>query len=517
MSNALRPYQIEQVAAVEAQHRAGVRATLVVAATGTGKTTSSAELAQREVARGGRVLFLAHRRELLEQAGARFSSVGIRVGYERGKLRGGDALAVCASVQTLKGARLAEYGAGAFTLIIIDEAHHAAAKNYREIVAHFTRAKVLGVTATPHRADGIALANVFESVAHTYGIEQAVTDKYLCPIRGVQVTVAGMDLSKVRQRRQMVNGSRDQPGETIDLLAPAGQARVAPEGDRRYSVDLHPGDLGDAVVDPAAVEGVVRPLLELAAHRRTVVFAVDRRHAAALVDSLNAKSDTGQIARMVDGTMRTSVREGTLADYAAGKFQFLVNVMLLTEGWDCPAVECVALARPTQSLVFYSQAVGRALRLHASKTEALLLDFVGAGCQFSLVQPEDALAGALIGPVERIGPPATPRDRGMVADMAKAIVDADLVKIMEGLTRPDAPVPAGPPRVSWVTRVFDVICPTGEDVADLGRLLSGKPMSAPKPRAAKAPKPAKPASGATSPKPPKPPRRTFAQWFWGDK
>ncbi|MGN6106307.1 MAG: DEAD/DEAH box helicase [Kofleriaceae bacterium] len=409
----LRPYQLEQVESVERYHHIHqVRSVLVEAATGTGKTTSSAELARRAVPRGETVLFLAHRRELIDQAAARFQSFGLLVGIERGSSRAGAEPVVCASVQTMRGPRLWKFPHDAFDVIIVDEAHHAAAPSYQAIFDHFPNARIVGVTATTDRADGIPLRTVFSHVAHRYGIAEAIHDGYLTPIRGIQVTVPGLDLSKVRLRRQVKRGRGVDPtadihNETTDILAPAGQARVSPDGER-YSIDLHPGDLGRAAIAPEAVEGIVVPLLELAEARRTIVFAVNVRHAAAIAESICVKRGRG-VARIVHHRMKARERKAVQAAHRAGEFQFLVNVMLLTEGYDDPAIACVAMARPTQSRVLYSQAVGRALRLFAGKEFALLLDFVGVGAKFDLVGPEDALGAALAGPIERVG--AAPADK----------------------------------------------------------------------------------------------------------
>lgn len=449
----LRPYQVEQVEAVERFHQMHqVRSVLVEAATGVGKTTSAAELARRAVSRGETVLFLAHRRELIDQAAARFESFGLQVGIERGSRVAGAESVVCASVQTMRGERLAKFPRDAFDLIIYDECHHSVAPGGRAILDHFHTANVVGVTATSDRADGIPMSTVYANVAHRYGIAEAIAGGYLVPVKGIHIDVPGMDLSKVRQRRQMVDGSVERPGETVDLLAPAGQARIAPEGGKRYSVDLHPGDLSRAVLDPMAVEGVVVPLLALAGNRRTVVFAVDRKHAAAIAASLNEKRP--DCARVVHGAMKVRDRKATLAAHQAGEYQFLVNVLILAEGYDDPAIECVAMARPTQSRVLYSQAVGRALRLFAGKTLALLLDFVGVGSKFDLVGPEDALAGALEGPVERYVPPAQPET---FAEAYNKRMRAALGVPSKTTSPVTAPAPFNPTNVRFTTRVVELV------------------------------------------------------------
>jgi superfamily II DNA or RNA helicase len=436
----LRPYQVEQVEAVMRFHHVHqVRSVLVVAATGTGKTTSAGQIAYLAVENGETVLFLAHRSELITQAARRFTEdFGLDVGIEQGASYADAEPVVCASVATLRGKRLAKFPRDSFDVIIVDEAHHAAAQSYKNILDHFDTARVVGVTASPDRADGKPLASVFDYVAHRYEIEDAIDDGYLVPVRGIQVVVPGMDLSKVRSRRQIkrvpdgLEPVAELLGETVDLLAPAGQARVAPSGDQRYSVDLHPTDLGAAVIDPLAVEGVAAPLIELAGDRRTVVFAVDIRHASAIVASLCAKREG--CARVVHGKLKKRERRAVLAAHRACEFQFLVNCMLLTEGYDDPAIACVAMARPTMSRVLYSQAVGRALRLFAGKSEALLLDFVGVGSKFDLVGPEDALAGALKGPVARVSPSDVARWKARRAAKAQAAAEAEVAELDVGFS-----------------------------------------------------------------------------------
>lgn len=358
----LRDYQSAMVASVE--HQLSLhRSTLVESATGTGKTTLIAAVIQREVSRGGRVLVTAHRRELVDQLVARVELFGVQVGIERGPRRAGDAPCVAASVQTLA-RRLHQWSPDAFTLVIVDESHHAVAGGYRQVLTYFRTAKILGVTATADRADGVALGTVFDSVAARYSITDAVTDGHLVRARCLQVDVPGMDLSKVRTRTN------------------AG------------ATDLNQGDLGRAALAPAAVEGVAGPLLELAGDRRTVVFCVDRAHAAAVAGALCARR--AGCARVVHGAMAQEERARNLADHRTGQFQFLVNVAILCEGYDDPAIDCVAMARPTQSRTLWAQCVGRGLRLGTDKADCLVLDFVGVSCKFDLIGPGDVLAGIVV-------------------------------------------------------------------------------------------------------------------------
>lgn len=374
---ALRDYQVLAVESVESAWRSGARRTLIESATGTGKTTTFTEVARREADRGGRTLVMAHRRELVDQAADRLRDAELSVTVERGRtLATGSEQVVCASVQTMA-ARLDRFSPEEFTLVVVDEAHHSPSPAHRWVLAHFPDARVLGVTATTDRADGISLATVFDSCAARYGIAEAIAAGHLVPARGIVVEVPGMDLSKVRQRVVSTKGERD-------------------------VVDLHPGDLGRAAIAPEAVEGITGPLVELAGARRTIVFAVDRRHAYAITASLRAR---GRTAAWVDSTLCPSERKGVLEAHRESVVQYLVNVGILCEGFDDPRIECVAMCRPTTSRILFVQCAGRGLRLcpEIKKSECLVLDFAGVSCQHDLVGPEDALAGAMIVPVTHIG------------------------------------------------------------------------------------------------------------------
>lgn len=264
--------------------------------------------------------------------------------------------------------------------VLVHNCHHAVAPSAMRVLAHFPQARICGATATPDRADGCSLGLAFDRCVSRYEIDQAVHEGYLVPVRAMRVEVEGLDLSAVRTK-------------------PIAAERSS-EGAWRDIEDLHPGQLGRAACAPEAVEGVVSPLMEIAGAMKTVVFAVNRKHASALVASLNARRPG--CARSVDGSMKKADRDYVLSSFAAGEYQFLINCQLLVEGWDLPSVECVALARPTTSRVFVTQAIGRALRLHPGKQFATVIDFTTASSQFSLVGPEDVLGGAMVGPTVRV-------------------------------------------------------------------------------------------------------------------
>lgn len=358
----LRPYQLAAIAGVRAQFEAGARSTLLVLPTGTGKTVVFAELARQTVEAKDRVLVLAHRTELLEQAARKLADVGIRASLDQGASRGSHhASVVVGSVQTLRGARLERHPVDAFGLVVVDEAHHAPAASYKSILGRFTRARVLGVTATPDRGDGKALAEVFSSVAFSYEMRAAIREKYLAPLRARRVTVAQLDLRDVKSH----HGDFDQ----------AALAKV--------------------LSDEKALHGVVSPLVQLAGARRTLVFGVDVAHAHALTELLNRHREASAIA--LDGSASRAQRAATISLFRQGRFQFLVNCALFTEGFDEPSIECIAMARPTQSRALYTQMLGRGTRLspETGKLDCLVLDFVG-NSRHRLIGPADALAGVTL-------------------------------------------------------------------------------------------------------------------------
>lgn len=364
----LRPYQSAAIYAIR-EHLLRVRSTLLVAATGTGKTVTFAELARHEVQRGNRVLILVHRDELIKQARRKCEAVGLYPDVEKGSKRAGvRAKVVIASVQSLRGKRLLRWARDHFALIIIDEAHHAPAASYQGVVKHFDGAKIVGVTATPARQDGKALGDTFDTVAFVYDIRAAIADQWLVPIVARRVVVDSIDLREVTTR--------------------AG--------------DFAQDELGEVMADERALRGQATPLLELARDRPTIAFCVNVKHAEGLARTLNALRPG--CARAVWGDMDDADRERLLAEHEAGVFQILTNCDLLVEGYDSPRVACVANCRPTQSWARYVQQAGRGLRLLGDsyaqsvangKRDCLLLDLTGiAGANHALIGPADCLAEA---------------------------------------------------------------------------------------------------------------------------
>lgn len=351
MGQELRPYQQQARDRIHAEWDAGHTRTLLVLPTGTGKTIVFASVAADQVRAGDRVLILAHRGELLEQAADKLQrSTGLVSAVEKAESTCLNSWfrVVVGSVQTLqRTARLERFPHDYFGTIIIDEAHHAITDGYRRILDYFSGAKVLGVTATPDRGDMRNLGEVFDSLAFEYKLTDAIKEGYLCKIMAQTVPLQ-LDITSVT----MSGGD--------------------------YAV----GDLGTAL-DPY-LEQIAAEMARRCKSRKTVVFLPLIKTSQKFRDLLNAH---GFRAAEVNG--QSDDRRQVLADFDAGKYNVLCNSMLLTEGWDCPSVDCVVVLRPTKVRSLYSQMVGRGTRLSPGKTDLLLLDFLWMTDRHELCRPAD--------------------------------------------------------------------------------------------------------------------------------
>ncbi|MEI3250844.1 MAG: DEAD/DEAH box helicase [Faecalibacterium sp.] len=351
MGQELRPYQQQARDRIHAEWDAGHTRTLLVLPTGTGKTIVFASVAADQVRAGDRVLILAHRGELLEQAADKLQrSTGLVSAVEKAESTCLDSWfrVVVGSVQTLqRTARLERFPQDYFGTIIIDEAHHAITDGYRRILDYFSGAKVLGVTATPDRGDMRNLGEVFDSLAFEYKLTDAIKEGYLCKIMAQTIPLQ-LDITSVT----MSGGD--------------------------YAV----GDLGTAL-DPY-LEQIAAEMARRCRSRKTVVFLPLIKTSQKFRDLLNAH---GFRAAEVNG--QSADRKEVLADFDAGKYNVLCNSMLLTEGWDCPSVDCVVVLRPTKVRSLYSQMVGRGTRLSPGKTDLLLLDFLWMTDKHELCRPAD--------------------------------------------------------------------------------------------------------------------------------
>lgn len=350
----LRPYQQAALTAVLDEWDRGVDKTLLVLPTGTGKTIVFSAVAEEAVKHGGRVLILAHRGELLDQAADKLrKATGLVSALEKAESSclGSWYRVAVGSVQSLqRQSRLDRFSPDYFSTIIIDEAHHCLSDSYQRVLSHFKSAHVLGVTATPDRGDMRNLGQYFETLAYEYTLPQAIRDGYLTPIKALTVPLR-LDLSSVGVQ----NG------------------------------DFKAGDLGTAL-DPY-LDAIADEMLKNCADRKTVVFLPLVKTSKKFRDILNAK---GFRAAEVNG--ESDNRAEILRDFEAGKYNVLCNSMLLTEGWDCPSVDCVIVLRPTKVRSLYSQMVGRGTRLFPGKDHLLLLDFLWHTERHELCHPAALVA-----------------------------------------------------------------------------------------------------------------------------
>lgn len=334
----LRPYQEEARQAVESEWKKGNSRTLLVLPTGCGKTIVFAKITEDCVRSGARVLILAHRGELLDQAADKIKkTTGLQCAVEKAEescLSSWYRVTV-GSVQTLmREKRLNQFDPGYFDTIIIDEAHHCISDSYQRILNHFSGANVLGVTATPDRGDMRNLGQVFESLAYEYTLPKAIKEGYLSPIKALTIPLK-MDLSGVGVQ----------------------------------SGDFKVGDLGTAL-DPYLYQ-IAEEMAKYCRDRKTVVFLPLVKTSQKFRDILNER---GFSAAEVNG--ESIDRAQILSDFDAGRYNVLCNSMLLTEGWDCPSVDCIVVLRPTKVRSLYCQMVGRGTRLCDGKDHLLLLDFL---------------------------------------------------------------------------------------------------------------------------------------------
>ncbi len=334
----LRPYQQEAKDAIFTEWGNGIKKTLLVLPTGCGKTIVFAKVAEECVREGNRVLILAHRGELLDQAAdkiAKTTGLGCAVEKAENTCIGSWFRIVVGSVQSLmREKRLGQFPEDYFDTIIIDEAHHSISESYQRVLQHFPEAEVLGVTATPDRGDMKNLGTVFESLAYEYTLPKAIKEGYLSPIQAVTIPLK------------------------IDMSAVSVQAG-----------DFKSGDIATAL-DPY-LDRIAEEMGKYCRNRKTVVFLPLVKTSQKFRDILNKN---GFQAAEVNGESRD--RAEVLEDFAAGRYNVLCNSMLLTEGWDCPDVDCIVVLRPTKVRSLYCQMVGRGTRLASGKEHLLLLDFL---------------------------------------------------------------------------------------------------------------------------------------------
>lgn len=385
----LRDYQLGAINALNAKFDEGLRRVAVVLPTGGGKTVVFSHLSTGYVTRnhGKRVLILAHTDELVRQAAKKLKDVApsLSVGIVKGPIRQTKATVVVASVQSLRDPKkrnqIQNVG-----LVIVDECHHSCAKTYMDILRHYgcfaddqecpkcsgrgewcaecdetgwrpgEGAVAAGFTATLMRSDKASLARIWQDVAYKKDISFMIRAGYLLPPRGKRIVVDDLDLAKVK----------------------------------RSGGDFQASDLGEALEASLAPETVAKAYVEHASDRSGVLFAPTVEAAYTFAEELNA---VGIKTEVVHGALEAKERRAILSRLESGETQVVANCMVLTEGFDCPRVSCVVVARPTKSTPLYQQMVGRGLRIDPTRPregqDCLILDVVGVSANHTLASLVD--------------------------------------------------------------------------------------------------------------------------------
>jgi superfamily II DNA or RNA helicase len=402
----LRPYQVECVDCIYEGWRE-YDALMVVLATGLGKTVIASDVVLRWPESAGRILFIAHVRELIDQAQEKIEfHTTIRPAVEMGSRRGEtqkhtmftECRTVCASIQTMQN-RMQQFDPKEFGLIIVDEFHHAGAPSYRKLWEYFKtgneQIKLLGITATPYRGDNVTLGCIAENCAFEMGIREGIDEGYLVPIQQQYIVVDQLDFTKCRTVAKDLNeGDLEQAmmgGKVDDGMTEAERLDAIEKQERM----LH------AIAVPTVKESQGRP---------TLVFCVTVAHAQRMAEVL--RRYPGVTAEVVHGGTPEDHRAEILGRFKRGATQMLVGVGCFTEGFDAPNVAVVAMARPTKKQGLYVQMIGRGTRPlpgvvdkyetpeerkeaigNSLKPHMVVLDFVGNSGKHKLVSTADVLAG----------------------------------------------------------------------------------------------------------------------------
>ena len=326
----LRNYQTECLAEIE---RRGAGRWLIHMATGLGKTATFTH-----IPRNGRMLILAHRKELISQPASYFPEQ--IVGIEQGPNRSSGQEIVIGSVQSMMN-RLDRFSPDDFDIVIIDECHHYASDTFRKVVEFFQPRLRLGFTATPNRADGVKLDDLFDEIIFSRDIRFGIQNEWLARLHCKTVDI-GYDLSNVTRRLG----------------------------------DFAIGEL-EREVNIEAAHKAIKQAVEAHAVGPTIIFCCTKKHAIDVANYVGGKALLGD----------TPNRQDLLSDFGKGN-QILTTVQVLTEGVDLPCAQTAIMARPTQSDTLYTQMVGRILR---PKEMALVIDCVGNYMQNSICRAPSLL------------------------------------------------------------------------------------------------------------------------------
>ncbi len=345
----LYPYQEKAKRNIYNSFRSGKQSVMLQLPTGGGKTVIFSSIINDGVKSNRRVLLLAHRSELIQQAYDKLhKGFGIKSGIIKANHPTDTFNSVqIASVPTLVNRNLVK----APDIVIIDEAHHDQQDNSygkirNKVLELNPNAKFLGVTATPCRTNGSGFAGIYDELIQAAQMSELIRDSFLVQPK---YFVAPIELGKIK-----TTGG-----------------------------DYNLKELSEVYQRKVQAEDLVRNWIEIAEHRQTIGFAVDVAHSKSIV---NAYQKAGIRAAHVDGTTPEHIRKSTVYDFAEKRIQVLYNVSVFTEGYDCPGIEAEQLARPTKSLSLYLQMVGRALRAAKGKMGALILDHAGLVAEHDLAE-----------------------------------------------------------------------------------------------------------------------------------
>lgn len=331
----LRPYQEAALEGLNEKFQSGKRSVILWAPTGAGKTVMAGSLIRSSIRNSRFVLFLAHRKELIDQCAKKLEALDVPFGVIMAGCQADSTAPVqVASIQTLIRRELPFQP----DLIVIDECHHAAAATYRKVIDAAPEALVVGLTATPFRADGRGLGEIFQDWVTASTVSKLTEMGYLAPARYWAPTIP--DLAGIGKK----------------------------------GADWDPSQLGERMSKPKLVGDVVKHYQKLVDGRKAICFCVTKEHSQAMANAFN---QAGILAAHLGDDTPKRERENVLADHMAGKLRILTNVNILSEGYDSPSVEVCIQARPTMSLGMHLQQIGRVLRPHANKNNAYVIDHAG--------------------------------------------------------------------------------------------------------------------------------------------
>lgn len=329
----LRDYQLTAISSLRELFKAGHRQILLVSPTGSGKTIIAAELVRLAVAKGSRVVFIAHRTELIEQTYNKLKDIGIIASVVKADdPRANKALPVqVCSVQTLS--RRQDYPPA--EVVIYDECHHIMSNSSRKLLEYYQNSLLLGLTATPFRTDKLGLDEIFKAHHVAATPRELIDAGYL-----VDLEAYGFESP-----------------DLTDVKTVAG--------------DFHQGQLEIACMNPKVFGAIVDEYVRHGGGRRALLFCVGVKQSLALTEAFQAR---GIQAVHLDFETHATIRQQTLADFAEGSVRIVSSCGILTEGFDCPAASMAILARPTKSLTLFLQMCGRVLRPSDGKQAALFHD-----------------------------------------------------------------------------------------------------------------------------------------------